>query len=97
MMSQKRKISGVYVGAVSAFILASGCNVILGLNKLSVGTESVLEVPDSGGSGCKTNSECTDEATSAAAAANLDASVGADGTVPAVCLQSEHRLRPGTH
>jgi len=90
-MSHIRTISRIYLGAVSAVILASGCNVILGLNKLSVGTESGSnDVPDSGG-GCKTNSECIDEVTSAAAATGLDASVGADGTVPAVCLQSEHR------
>ena len=86
-----RTISRIYLGAASAVILASGCNVILGLNKLSIGTDSgTNSVPDSGG-GCKTNSDCTNEATSAAAAAGLDASVEADGTVPAVCLQSERR------
>lgn len=88
-MSQIRTSSWVYLGAVSTVILASGCNVILGLNKLSVGTELVSDLGDAGG--CKTNNECTDEATSAAAATGLDASVGTDGTVPAVCLQSEHR------
>jgi branched-chain amino acid transport system substrate-binding protein len=88
-MSHISTISRICLGAVSAVILASGCNAILGLNKLSIGTEPVNDAPDSGG-GCKTNVECTNEATSAAAAAGLDASVGADGTVPAVCLQSEH-------
>jgi len=82
-MSQFRKVSGLYLGAIAGVVCASGCNVIIGLDKLS---------PDKSGpvSACTTNQACTEQAT-LAAAEGPDASIGPDGVVPAVCLQSEGR------
>jgi branched-chain amino acid transport system substrate-binding protein len=59
---------------------------VIGLNKLSTGDEKPTTEP-----GCTTNLECTEQATAAAAAIGADAAIDDKGTVPAVCLQSEHR------
>lgn len=82
-MSHIRQISALVLGAASSVLFSSGCNVVIGLNKLSA--DNSPSEPQ-----CTTNEACTEQAT-LAALDGPDASVGADGVVPAVCLQSTGR------
>jgi ABC-type branched-subunit amino acid transport system substrate-binding protein len=102
-MRAKRSFSLLPAGLVTTALALAGCNSILGLNELSIGTDEldaaipdvnigpVQDVaPDNYIGECTTNAECTERATAAA----IDAGTLPEGgmpVVPAVCVRPEAR------
>jgi len=80
-MSHIRTISRIYLGAVAAVILASGCNVILGLNKLSIGTDSGIDGPDAGGAANAGGTSSTRSAVNTGGVANAGGGSNVGGAV----------------
>jgi hypothetical protein len=93
---------------LSSFVgiaVLAGCNAILGLNQLSLGSEAsdagpdvptgpvVDATPDHYVGECNTNLECTERATAAARAAGTlpDAADGGPAVMPAICQKPEGR------
>jgi hypothetical protein len=89
-----------------AISILAGCNAILGLDKLSLGSEAldggwdappigpiVDAAPDTYVGECTTNLECTDRATAAALDAGTlpDAADGGPRVMPAICQKPEGR------
>ena len=91
-MSSKQQHSVSIVVATVVLASTGGCSVVIGLDKLSMqNTASNTSDSATPASGCKTNAECTDQATADAAGTDAGA---VDGKVPAICLKDVGHCAP---